>query len=189
MLQRPHHEGDILQSDQALARTRNLVTAPAWGALPAHSPDARPARPVRAQHAPHPESSRGCRVGPARRPGWRSCWPNGNQVSSNTVDARGCDDPDQKGACNTSTYAAPPAPWPLLQRGTDRSPSGHAHALRRQFEEDRFGAEEDASETIFGRRRTSKKMHVHTGRFTADSGRRPHRLDAYLESLRKYLCQ
>ena len=44
-----------------------------------------------------------------------------------------------------------------------RNPSGRARALRQQFEEDGPGPEEDPSETTFGRRRTRKKMHVHSG--------------------------
>jgi hypothetical protein len=61
------------------------------------------------------------------------------------------------------TYAAPTAPWPLLDEVDKRSPIGHAYALSEQFEEDAKRPEEDASETMFGRRRIRKKMHIHTG--------------------------
>ena len=161
--QRSHHEGQFLQSNQVLAWTRYLVTAPVCGVCRGCSRGGQRARPARGRRARGRESSRGCRVWPTRPPGWRSCWLGGIRAARSTAGARGCDGRDQKRVCNTSTCAVPTAPWRLLDRVEKRNPNGRARALRPQFEEDRLGAEEDASETIFGTRRTSKKMHVHSG--------------------------
>ncbi len=57
----------------------------------------------------------------------------------------------------------PTSPWPLLDRVEKRNPIGHAHALKKKFEEDGLSPEEDASKTIFGRRWSRKKMHLHSG--------------------------
>ena len=163
LCQLPHHEWQILQSNHVLAWTRHLVTATPCGVCRGCSRGGQRARPARGQCARGRGSSRGCRAWPTRRPGWRSCWSGGIRAARSTVGAPGCDGRDQKRVCNTSTCAVPTAPWRLLDRVEKRNPNGRARALRPQFEEDRLGAEEDASETIFGTRRTSKKMHVHSG--------------------------
>ena len=161
--QLPHHEWQILQSNHVLAWTRHLVTAPACAVCRGYSQGVWHARPARARRARGHGSSRGCRAEPTKRPGWRSCWPAGIRAASSTAGAHGFDGRDQKRVCNTSTCVVPTAPWQLLVGVEQRNPSGRARALRAQFEEDGFGAEEDASETMLGTRRTSKKMHVHTG--------------------------
>jgi hypothetical protein len=54
-------------------------------------------------------------------------------------------------------------PWSLLERVEKRNPVGHAYALNGQFEEDELRPEENASKTIFGRTRSRKKTHLHSG--------------------------
>jgi hypothetical protein len=73
-----------------------------------HSQDARRARPERVPH----------------EWGLRS-----------TSGGSGCDGPGQKTPRNTSTYAVPTAPWPLLDRVEKCSPSGRATRPQAQFEE------------------------------------------------------
>ena len=61
----------------------------------------------------------------------------------------------------------------LLDWVEQASPNGRTRALRRSLKKIEINPEEDASETLIGRKRRTKKMHVHTARRRADSSRRP----------------
>ncbi len=161
--QRSHHDWQIPQSNQALARSRNLVTPAACGACRAHIRDALRARPARERRVRGRGSTRGSGVGPTRRPGWRLCLRAGMRQPSSTVAACGCDSRDRKTARNTSTCAVRIAPRPLLDWVEQDSPIGHAHASRHSLKKTDLNPEEDASKTSIRRRRKTKKMHVQTG--------------------------
>lgn len=134
--QRSHHDGQIPLPNQALARSRNLVTQAGCGAWRGHSRDARRARPARERHARGRGSTRRSRVEPTRRLGWRPCLRADSPWPSNTVDAHGCEGRDRKTVRNTSTCAVRVAPWRLLDRVEQTSPIGRAHTPQAQFEED-----------------------------------------------------
>ena len=160
---RSHHDCRILQCNHALAGSTNLVTPAGRAAWYGCNRDAGRARPAPGPHARRRGSSPGCAVWQATRPGWRPCWRTGNQPWGSTVDVLQCAGQHQKIAGSTSTYAVPTEPWPLPDRVEKRNPVGHAHTRKGQFEEDGFRPEEDASKTIFGRTRSRKKMHLHSG--------------------------
>ena len=167
-----HHEWKVLQWIPRLARSRHLVTRARSGACRGHSRDARRASAARARRAPGRESTRCSAVAPTKRPDWRPYSRHGIALLSRSVDARGCDGPNRISARNTNTCAVRTAPSPLLDRVAQSSPIGSAHALRRSLKKTTINPEEDASETLIGRRRTTKKMHVQTGRRRTDSNRR-----------------
>ena len=100
-----------------------------------HSQDARRARPERVPHEWGLRSTQCCAVWSAKRPGWRSWLRADRPVLSSTSGGSGCDGPGQKTPRNTSTYAVPTAPWPLLDRVEKCSPSGRATRPQAQFEE------------------------------------------------------
>ena len=171
---RSHHEWHIPQSNQALARSRDLVTHAAGDVCRAHNRDGRRARPAHDRRARGPGSTRRCPGGPAKGLGWRPCWRAGIQRSSSTVVACGCDGQNRKTARNTSTCAVPIAPSPLPDWVEPGSPIGRAHARTRSLNKTDINPEEDASRTPIRRRPTMKKRHVQTGRRRADSDRRSH---------------
>ena len=100
-----------------------------------HSQDARRARPERVPHEWGLRSTLCCAVWSAKRPGWRPWLRADRPVLSSTSGGSGCDGPGQKTPRNTSTYAVPTAPWPLLDRVEKCSPSGRATRPQAQFEE------------------------------------------------------
>src|SRR5665647_1206168 len=131
--QSSHHDWEIPQSNHPLAQSRNLVTAPLWQTGCGHTPDALRAKPAHEPRARGRGSTLCSAVWPAKRLGWRPYLRADRPVLSRTSDAPGCDGPDQKIPRNTSTYAVPTAPWPLLDRVEKSSPVGHAHALGRSL--------------------------------------------------------
>lgn len=161
--QLPAHHWVIPQCNHALACSTHLVTLARYVAWDGCIRDAGRARPVPGPHAPGRGSSPGCAVWQATRPDWRSCWRAGNQAWGSTVDVLQRAGQHQKIVGSTSTYAVPTLPWSLLERVEKRNPVGHAYALNGQFEEDELRPEENASKTIFGRTRSRKKTHLHSG--------------------------
>lgn len=161
--QRSHHDWQIPQSDQALARSRHLVAHPACGACRGRTPDGRRARPARERRAQGRGSSRRCLGGTAKRLGWRPCWRTDMRWPSSTVAACGCDGRDRKTARNTCTCAVQLAPSPLPDWVEQDGPIGHAHASRRSLKKTELNPEEDASRTSIGRRPKTKNVHVQTG--------------------------
>lgn len=135
--QRSHHDWHIPQSNQALARSRDLVTPAACDADRGCNPDAQRARPAHERRARGPGSTRRCRAGSARRPDWRTCWRDDRRWPSSSAAACGCDGQNRKTARSTSTCAVQIAPSSLPDRVEQDGPIGHAHATRRQSEEDR----------------------------------------------------
>ena len=131
--QRPHHEWHIPQSNQALARSRDLVTHAARDADRGRSPDVRRARPARARRAQGPGSTRRCLGGSAKRLDWRPCSRADMRWPSSTVAARGCDGQIRKTTRSTSTCAVQLAPSSLPDWVEQDGPVGHAHATRRSL--------------------------------------------------------
>ena len=127
------YESDILQSYPALARSRNLVTAPPGGVGHDHNQGVRRAKPAPAQHAPGRGSTRRSGIGPTTRPDWRPCSPAGRPWLSSSAAVRDCDSRPRNTQHNTSTYAVLAAPCPLLDRVGKSSPIGYAHALRQSL--------------------------------------------------------
>ena len=160
---RSHHERHIPQSNQPLARSRDLVTQAADGAGRGRSPGGRRARPARERRAPGRGSTRRCLAGSAKRPDWRPCSRADMRRPSSSVAACGCDGQNRKTARNTSTCAVQIAPSSLPDWVAQDGPIGHAHARRRSLKKTDINPEEDPSMTSIRRRPTPKKRHVQTG--------------------------
>ena len=163
--QRSHHDGQIPQSNQALARSSDLVTHAVHGACRGRTPDGRRARPARERRAQGRGSTRRCLGGSAIRLDWRPCSRADMRRPSSSVAACDCDCDGQnrKTARNTSTCAVQIAPSPLPDWVEQGGPIGLAHASRRSLKKTDLNPEEDASETLIGRRPKTKKRHVQTG--------------------------
>ena len=134
--QRSHHEWHIPQLDQALARSRDLVTHAARGADRGRNPGGPRARPVHERRVRALGSSQRCLGGPAKRLDWRPCLRADMRRPSSSVAACGCDGQNRKTARSTSTCAVQIAPSSLPDWVEQHGPIGHAHAKRRQSEED-----------------------------------------------------
>jgi len=157
------HEWHIPQSNQALGRSRDLVTHAARGADPGRIPDARRARPARERRSQGPGSTRRCLDESAKRPDWRPCSRADMRRPSSSVAARDCGGQKGKTARSTSTCAVQIAPSSLpdwVERG---GPIGRAHARRRSLKKTDINSEEDPSRTLIRRRPKTKKRHVQTG--------------------------
>ena len=134
--QRSRHDWEIPQSDQALARSRDLVTHAACGACRGRIRDGRRARPARERRARGRGSTRRSQGGPAKQLDWRPCSRACSRRPSNTVDAHGCDGQDRKRARNTSTCAVRVAPWPAPRLGRADQPHRPRTPPPAQSEED-----------------------------------------------------
>ena len=173
--QRPRHDWEIVQADQALACSRALVTRVATGACCGCTRDGQRAKPERGRRERGRGSTRCSRGGQAKRSDWRPCSRVCSRRQSNAVGDRGCDGLGRKRARNTSTCAVQLAPWPLPDWVEQASPNGRTRAPRRSLKKTEINRKEDASKTQIGRKRMAKKTHVHTARKEADSRCRSHR--------------
>jgi hypothetical protein len=161
--QRSHHEWHIPQSNQPLARARDLVTHAARGADHGRNPGGRRARPARERRSQGPGSTRRCLDESAKRSDWRACSRADMRRPSSSVAARGCDGQNRKTARSTSTCAVQIAPSSLPDWVEQDGPVGHAHASRRSLKKTDLNPEEDASRTSIRRKPKAKKRHVQTG--------------------------
>jgi hypothetical protein len=160
---RSHHEWHIPQSNQALARSRDLVTHAAGGADRGRNPGGRHARPARERRARGPGSTRRCRGGSATGLDWRPCWRADMRWPSSTAAACGCDGQNRKTARSTSTCAVQIAPSSLPDWVEQDGPIDRAHARTCSLKKTDINPEEDSSKTLIGRRRKTKNRHVQIG--------------------------
>ena len=141
------HERHIPQLNQALGRSRDLVTHAVRGADRGRNPDARSARPSRERRSQGPGSTRRCVVGRAKRPDWQPCSRVDMRWPCSSVAARGCDGQNRKTARSTSTCAPQIAPSPLPDWDEQDGPIGHAHARTRSLKKTDINPQEDPSRT------------------------------------------
>ena len=135
--ERPQHERQIPQWNQALAVSRALATRGWRGACRVCTRGARGARPAHGRRAPGRGSSQRWPAETAKRLGWRPCWQVGKPPRSSSAGDHGCGSRGQKTPRTTSTCAVRPWPSLLHNEGTKRDrrlgcAPAHAESGRRR---------------------------------------------------------